>query len=123
MNATKETTTAAVAETGASVAPKKVAKTARRATAKKKAATPRKGAKKAAKKLDAAIPKEFSKASIVVELLRQKGGATMTELTKKTGWQRHSVRGFLSGTVGKKMGLKVERSTNDAKESVYRIAK
>jgi Protein of unknown function (DUF3489) len=32
----------------------------------------------------------------------------LLELVKTTGWQPHSVRGFLSGTIGKKMGTPVE---------------
>jgi hypothetical protein len=39
------------------------------------------------------------------------------------GWQAHSVRSFLSGTISKKLGLKVERTVNDARESVHRIVK
>ena len=41
---------------------------------------------------------------------------------KVTEWQSHSVRGFLSGTLGKKMGLKVESAKRD-RERVYRIVK
>jgi len=110
---------AAVAETGAPVAPKKASrkKTTRAAKGAKKASTRKTGAKKAA------VPREFSKKAIVLDLLRRKGGATMAEIQKATEWQAHSVRGFISGTVGKKMGLKVERTANDARESVYRIAK
>ena len=38
-----------------------------------------------------------------------------------TGWQKHSVRGFLSGAVHKKMGLTVLSSQNAAGERVYRL--
>jgi hypothetical protein len=43
----------------------------------------------------------------ILRLLRRSGGATMKELIQATGWQPHSVRGFLSAAVTKKMGLKV----------------
>ena len=70
----------------------------------KKASTAKK-APKAAKKADGA--RDGSKTAKVLELLKRDGGVTAKELLKATGWQAHSVRGFLSGTVGKKMGLTV----------------
>ena len=48
-----------------------------------------------------------SKTAKVLELLKRSGGASLKELMKATGWQAHSVRGFLSGALGKKMGLTV----------------
>ena len=44
------------------------------------------------------------KASEVVRLLQRKNGASIAEIQKASGWQPHSVRGFLSGTVKKRMG-------------------
>ncbi len=46
-----------------------------------------------------------TKKDIILGLLRRKNGASIEDLIKSTGWQAHSVRGFLSGTVAKKMGL------------------
>ena len=47
-------------------------------------------------------------------------GATLEELMKAAGWQPHSVRGFLSGTVSKKMGLRLESFKRDDQRT-YRI--
>ena len=47
----------------------------------------------------------------------------MAEIAKATDWQNHSIRGFISGNVGKKMGLAVESSKNEAGERTYKIAK
>ena len=48
---------------------------------------------------------------------------TLAEIMSATGWQAHSVRGFISGTLGKKMGLTVDSTKNEAGERTYRIAK
>ena len=44
------------------------------------------------------------------------------ELRKATGWQAHSVRGFLSGAVKKKMGLRIDSVSRDDGERAYRVA-
>ena len=41
---------------------------------------------------------------------------------KATGWLPHSVRGFISGALGKKMGLKVESTKREDGERVYSIS-
>jgi hypothetical protein len=54
----------------------------------------------------------------MLDLLTRKRGATLTELVAATEWQAHSIRGFLSGTLRKKMGLKIEsRKTADGERS------
>ena len=71
---------------------------------------------------EAARPaREGSKKAIVLELLKRPEGATLADIMAATGWQAHSVRGFLSGGLGKKMGLTVEsRKTAEGVRS-YRI--
>ena len=66
--------------------------------------------------------REGSKKAEVLELLRRKQGVTLAEIMKATGWQKHSVRGFLSGAVGKKMGLEVTSFRNDDGERTYKVA-
>src|ERR1019366_5701345 len=90
-------------------------------------ARPKKEAKPASKKASKAVatdavPREFSKKAIVLDLLRRKDGATMAEIAKATDWQNHSIRGFISGNLTKKMGLVVESTKNEAGERVYKIA-
>lgn len=62
-----------------------------------------------------------SKIGALVSLLRKRSGTTVTEMAKATGWQPHSVRGALSGTIKKKLGLKVQ-SSKSGEVRVYRIA-
>jgi hypothetical protein len=91
-------------------------------------ATPTKGARaKAAKGKPSktgskpAAERDGSKKAEVIGLLQRKGGATLTQIMKATGWQAHSVRGFISGALGKKMGLTVESAKREDGERVYSI--
>ena len=54
-----------------------------------------------------------SKLGIIISQLQQKGGATIEAMSKATGWQSHSARGALSGTIKKKLGLDVQSETTD----------
>jgi hypothetical protein len=60
-----------------------------------------------------------TKKETVLALLRRPQGATLAELQKATGWQSHSVRGFLSGALRKNMGLKVKSGKRENGERVY----
>jgi Protein of unknown function (DUF3489) len=140
---TSTTEAAVVAEQGSPVASEKAAskkaasqkkgapkvnegakKAARQAkVAPKKQAKEKVTSKKAAKVKEAKMPREFSKKAIVLDLLRRPKGATLAEIAKATNWQNHSIRGFISGNLTKKMGLTVESTKNDAGERTYRIAK
>ena len=71
----------------------------------------------------AAPARSGSKKATILELLRRPNGATLTEIGKATLWQNHSIRGFLSGTLRKKMSLPVESSRNQAGDRTYRLAK
>jgi hypothetical protein len=66
-------------------------------------------------------PKTRSKSETVLDLLRKPNGASLPELAKATGWQNHSVRGFLSGTVKKRMGLTVTSTRADKAERRYKL--
>jgi uncharacterized protein (DUF433 family) len=61
-----------------------------------------------------------TKADQILALLRQPSGATLQSITKATGWQAHSVRGFISGHLVKKLGLRVKSFRQDG-ERVYAI--
>ena len=69
---------------------------------------------------DSQVP-EPTKTEKVLELLKRPGGSTMKELMKVTGWLPHSVRGFLSGTIGKKMGRKVESTKGEDGNRTYSV--
>jgi hypothetical protein len=64
---------------------------------------------------------DVTKHDQVLAMLRSRGGATVAALVRTTGWQPHSVRGFLAGVVKKKLGLNL---TSEKTESgrVYRVA-
>lgn len=78
---------------------------------------------KAAKTSKKRAAREGSKQAEVLEMLRRKGGCTLPEIMKATGWQAHTVRGFISGTVGKKLGIEVKSTKNDSGERTYAVTK
>jgi hypothetical protein len=64
--------------------------------------------------------REGSKKAIVLDLIRRPDGASLKEIMDATEWQSHSVRGFISGSLGKKMGLSVESFKRADGERAYR---
>jgi hypothetical protein len=58
----------------------------------------------------------------ILNLLRRKHGASLEEMQKASGWQNHSLRGYLSGTVKKRLGLKLNSSVSPNGERRYMIA-
>src|ERR1700722_4083384 len=63
-----------------------------------------------------------NKKAEVIAMMKRAKGATLTEIVEATGWQKHTVRGFVS-ILGSKGGQKIESSKNAAGERSYRIAK
>jgi hypothetical protein len=62
-----------------------------------------------------------SKQQLYLELLSRRDGASIVELRAAPGWQPHSVRGFLSGTVKRKLGLTLISDPSDGPRR-YRVA-
>jgi hypothetical protein len=69
-----------------------------------------------------ATKSRINKKSEVIFLMRRAKGATLAEITEQTGWQKHTVRGFVS-LLGSKGGLRIESSKNSAGERSYRIVR
>ena len=107
---------ARVAPRRADVAPAQ-AKSARKATPAKKAPKGRTKPEVAKTK----VARDGSKTAKILDLLKRPGGATSKGLMKATGWLPHSVRGFLSGTVRKKMGLTVTSTKGEDGERTYSV--
>lgn len=66
-------------------------------------------------------PERVTKHDRVLELLSERNGATIPEIMEATGWQQHSVRGFLAGTVKKKLGFTLKSSKSEGELRRYKI--
>ncbi len=87
-------------------------------SAHKTAKKARRGATHAAAKTQV---RRGTKQAILIELLKRPKGATIADMTAKTGWQAHSVRGAISGAFKKKLGLAVTSEPTEGRGRIYRI--
>jgi hypothetical protein len=62
-----------------------------------------------------------SKQARIIAMLQSPTGTTIAAIMKATGWQQHSVRGFLAGVVRKRLKLKLV-SKKVAGNRIYQIA-
>jgi hypothetical protein len=100
-------------------------KKAKPQAAKAKAAKPTKVA-------DKPTPRAGTKQARMIELLKRPEGATVEQIAAATGWQKHTIRGAISGALKKKLGLNVEATRTrevgpnktgaKGSSTVYRIA-
>ena len=67
-----------------------------------------------------AVTRETNKAATIVALLKSKRGTTIPELMEVTGWQSHSVRGFLAGALRTRHGLEPVSDKQDGENRRYR---
>jgi hypothetical protein len=63
-----------------------------------------------------------TKQEAVIAMLRAEGGATIEEIMAVTNWAGHTTRGFLSGALKKKLGLKITSEKVEGRGRAYMIA-
>ena len=111
------------ARTAPAPAPQAAPKPARKAKGSKAAKAAADAPTPASDPSTTRVPREFSKKSIVRDMLLRAGGATLQEIMTETGWQKHTVRGFIS-TLPKKTGIAITSTRRESdKARVYEAAK
>lgn len=62
-----------------------------------------------------------TKQAQIITLLQRSEGAAVAEIAAATGWQVHSIRGFISGGLKKKLALQVKSERDAARGRIYRL--
>jgi hypothetical protein len=65
--------------------------------------------------------RDGTKQSTLIELLKRPEGASLAEMVEATGWQQHTVRGAMAGSLKKKLRLDIVSEKSDGQERKYRI--
>jgi hypothetical protein len=99
---------------------KRITKSGRKRPQKASSGTADSKATGSAKRSDADA--KGNKTELVLKKLRSAKGTTIAAVMEATGWQAHSVRGFLSAIVRKKLGLMLVSETGKDGLRRYRIA-
>ena len=92
----------------------------RRQTARKSRPSGAGRSRKAPAGSGADTAKSDTKTAQVIAMLQSPNGATIADMMQTTGWQAHSVRGFLAGTVRRKLKLDLQSTKVDG-QRVYRV--
>lgn len=66
--------------------------------------------------------RQGSKQDLLIELLKRAQGATLAQMSEATGWQSHTVRGAMAGSLKKKLGLSIDSEKTRGADRIYRIA-
>ena len=101
--------------------PRKPAKTARRTATSQQSKSQSRHPRQRTRQTAQAAVRNGTKKALLIDLLRGAKGASVPEMAAKAGWQPHSVRGFLSGTVKKKLGVTLASETVEGRGRIYRI--
>jgi hypothetical protein len=92
----------------------------RRTTPPAAKSTKRPSTRKPDKKANQRQVRSGTKRSTAIEMLRAPAGASIEALMKVTGWQQHSVRGFLAGVVRKRLKLNLDSALEEGVR-IYRV--
>ncbi len=88
---------------------------------RRRRAEPKPSSSKAKGRTPPPAPRPGTKQALLIDLLKRKKGATIAEIVAATGWQPHSVRGAISGTLKKRLGLMVTSEKPGDGPRRYRI--
>jgi len=65
--------------------------------------------------------REGSKQATLIAMLRRPEGADLDEIAEATKWQKHTIRGVISGALKKKLGLEVTSEKDAQGRRIYRV--